>query len=290
MLKAIARMLGKDEAYLTRPAGKPLDPGPIAATAQIKMKVDARSAPTTGNVVGVLEGSDPRLKDEYVVFSAHYDHLKTSSAGDVYNGADDDGSGTSAVLEIAEALSLARPKRSVLIIFHTGEELGLFGSAFNTDYEPAVPLAKLVADFNIDMIGRTREPGDTDSRDKELCDKDSVYVIGADKLSTELNRISEDTNKETARMRFDYTYNDENHPQRFYYRSDHYNYAKHGIPIIFYFTGVHRDYHRTTDDVDKIDFEKMERITRLVFATGWRVANLDHRLTVDKKPAVQPAR
>ncbi|HEY7547298.1 MAG TPA: M28 family peptidase [Blastocatellia bacterium] len=290
MLKAIARMLGKDEAYLTRPAGKPLDPGPVAATVQIKLKVDARSAPTTGNVVGVLEGSDPRLKDEYVVFSAHYDHLKTSSAGEVYNGADDDGSGTSAVLEIAEALSLARPKRSVLIIFHTGEELGLFGSAFNTDYEPAVPLAKLVADFNIDMIGRTREPGDTDSRDKELCDKDSVYVIGADKLSTELNRISEDTNKETARMRFDYTYNDENHPQRFYYRSDHYNYAKHGIPIIFYFTGVHRDYHRTTDDVDKIDFEKMERITRLVFATGWRVANLDHRLTVDKKPAVQPAR
>lgn len=290
MLRAIARSLGRDEAYLTRPAGKPLEPARIAATAQIKMKVEVRSAPTTGNVVGVLEGSDPKLKDEYVVFSAHYDHLKTSNAGEVYNGADDDGSGTSAVLEIAEALSLARPRRSVLIIFHTGEELGLFGSVFNTDHEPVVPLAKLVANFNIDMIGRTREPDNTDSRDRELCDKDSVYVIGADKLSTELNRISEETNKKTIRMRFDYTYNDEKHPQRFYYRSDHYNYAKNGIPVIFYFTGVHRDYHRTTDDVDKIDFAKMERITRLVFTTGWRVANLDHRLPVDKKPTAQPAR
>jgi hypothetical protein len=287
MLKAVARAMGKDEAYIARPAGKPLDPGPIALTAQVKMKVEVRSAPVTGNVIGVLEGADPRLKDEYVVFSAHYDHLNSQS-GEVYNGADDDGSGTSAVLEIAEALALARPRRSTLIIFHTGEELGLFGSAFNTDHEPAVPLAKLVANFNIDMIGRTREAGNTDSRDRELSDKDSVYVIGADKLSTELHRISEETNKETARMRFDYTYNDENHPQRFYYRSDHYNYAKHGVPVIFYFTGVHRDYHRATDDVDKIDFAKMERITRLVFATGWRVANLDHRLRVDKRPA--PAR
>jgi Zn-dependent M28 family amino/carboxypeptidase len=110
-------------------------------------------------------------------------------------------------------------------------------------------------------------------------------VIGADKLSTELNRISEQTNAETARLRFDYTYNDEKHPQQFYYRSDHYNYAKHGIPIIFYFTGVHRDYHMTTDDIEKIDFDKVERISRLILATGWRVANLDHRVTVDKKPA-----
>ena len=146
-----------------------------------------------------------------------------------------------------------------------------------------MPLEKLVADFNIDMIGRTRLEGDTDPRNKELTDKDSVYVIGADKLSTELNKLSEETNAETARLKFDYKYNDENDPEHFYYRSDHYNYAKHGVPIIFYFTGVHRDYHKTTDDVDKIDFDKMERITRMIFALGWRVANLDHRIVVDKK-------
>jgi Zn-dependent M28 family amino/carboxypeptidase len=149
-----------------------------------------------------------------------------------------------------------------------------------------VPLAKLVADFNIDMIGRSRPDGDTDPRDRELTDKNTLYVIGADKLSSELNKISEQTNAETGRLNFDYTYNDERHPQRFYYRSDHYNYAKHGIPIIFYFTGVHRDYHKPTDDVDKIDFEKMERISRLIFATCWRVANLDHRVIVDKKAQV----
>jgi Predicted aminopeptidases len=285
MVKAISKIMGKDSAYLMS-LGKPLQPMTIAANADIKMKVAVKEAPPAQNVAGMLEGSDPKFKDQYIVFSAHYDHLKTSDNGEVYNGADDDGSGTVSVLEIAQAFAIGpRPKRSVLIIFHTGEELGLFGSEFNTDYEPIVPLEKLVANFNIDMIGRTRSEGDTDPRDKELTDKDSVYVIGADKLSTELNKLSEETNTETAHMKFDYTYNDENHPEHFYYRSDHYNYAKHGVPIIFYFTGVHRDYHKTTDDVDKIDFGKMERITRMVFALGWRVANLDHRLVVDKKPS-----
>jgi Zn-dependent M28 family amino/carboxypeptidase len=203
----------------------------------------------------------------------------------VYHGADDDGSGTVSVLEIAQAFSLGpRPSRSILIVFHTGEELGLFGSAYNTDYEPVVPLQKLVADFNIDMVGRSRPAGDDDPRDAHLTDKDSIYIIGADKLSTELNKLNEETNLATARLNFDYTYNDEKHPERFYYRSDHYNYAKHGIPIIFYFTGVHRDYHKPSDVVEKIDFEKMERIDRMIFATGWRVANLDHRLVVDKRP------
>jgi Zn-dependent M28 family amino/carboxypeptidase len=203
----------------------------------------------------------------------------------VYNGADDDGSGTVSVLEIAQAFSIGpRPKRSILIVFHTGEELGLFGSEYNTDYEPVVPVGKLVANLNIDMIGRSRSDTDQDPRDAYLTDKNSVYVIGSDKLSTELHRLSEETNAETARLRFDYTYNDETHPERFYYRSDHYNYAKHGVPIIFYFTGVHRDYHQPTDDIDRIDFDKMERIDRMIFALGWRVANLDHRLVVDKKP------
>jgi hypothetical protein len=285
MIKAIAKALGKEPSELMNTEGKPLQPAAMSATAEMKMKVEVKNAPPAQNVAGILEGSDPKLKDEYVVFSAHYDHLKTEEGGEVYNGADDDGSGTASVLEIAQAFALGpRSKRSVLIMFHTGEEIGLFGSKFNTDYEPVVPLEKLVADLNIDMIGRSRPEGDTDSRDKELTDKNSVYIIGADKLSTELNKISEQTNADTARMNFNYTYNDVNHPEGFYYRSDHYNYAKHGIPIIFYFTGVHRDYHRPTDDVDKIDFEKMERIDRMVFATGWRIANLDHRLVVDKKP------
>ena len=287
--KALAKAMGKEETYLMSPKSEEVRPLAINASGEIKVDVDVKEAPPACNVVGVLEGSDARLKDEYVVFSSHYDHLQSKDNGEVYNGADDDGSGTVSVLEIAQAFAVGpRAKRSVLIIFHTGEEMGLLGSQFNADYEPVVPLSKLVADFNIDMIGRSRAPGDTDVRDRELTDKDSVYVIGADKLSTELNQISEQTNAETTRLRFDYTYNDEAHPQQFYYRSDHYNYAKHGIPIIFYFTGVHRDYHMPTDDIEKIDFEKMERISRMILATGWRVANLDHRLVVDKKKTSGP--
>ena len=284
LIKAIAKAMGKESSDLTSSPNK-LKPIELAASAEIKLRVDVKDAPPAQNVAGILDGADPKLKDEYVVFSAHYDHLKTSDRGEVYHGADDDGSGTVSVLEIAQAFSLGpRPMRSILIVFHTGEELGLFGSEYNTDYEPVVPLQKLVADFNIDMVGRSRPAGDDDPRDARLTDKDSIYIIGADKLSTELNRLNEETNLATARMKFDYTYNDEKHPERFYYRSDHYNYAKHGIPIIFYFTGVHRDYHKPSDVVEKIDFEKMERIDRMIFATGWRVANLDHRLVVDKRP------
>jgi Zn-dependent M28 family amino/carboxypeptidase len=285
LISAIAKAMGKESAYL-QPAGKPAQPMLIPAKASVRVAASVKDAPPAQNVIGIFEGADPKLKDEHVVFSAHYDHLKTLDNGEVYNGADDDGSGTVAVLEIAQAFTVGpRPPRSILIIFHTGEELGLFGSEYNTDYEPAIPLAKLVADFNIDMIGRSKPEGDTDPRDRELSDKDTVYVIGADKLSSELHKLNEATDNETAHLKFDYRYNDENHPERLYYRSDHYNYAKHGIPVIFYFTGLHRDYHRTTDDVDKIDFEKMERIARMIFATGWRVANLDHRLVVDKAAA-----
>lgn len=279
LVKALAEAIGIEADQLSQPAGKPLGPAPMAAAAEISLSVKAEEAPLTQNVVGVLEGSDPKLKGEYIVLSAHYDHLETGADGQVYNGADDDASGTAAVLEIAQAFALGpRPRRSVLVIFHTAEELGLFGSEYNTDYEPVVPLESLVADFNIDMIGRSRSEGDADMR---LTDKNSIYIIGSDKLSSELHRISEQTNADTVRFRLDYTYNDENHRERLYYRSDHYNYAKHGIPVIFYFTGLHRDYHRTTDDPDKLDYEKMERISRLIFATAWRVANMDHRLKVD---------
>lgn len=284
LIKTIAKQMGTDASALVAPGDK-LKPAEVTATAEIKLKVAVEDAPPAQNVAAILDGADPKLKDEYVVFSAHYDHLQTSEKGEVYHGADDDGSGTVSVLEIAQALAVGpRPKRSILIVFHTGEELGLFGSEYNTDYEPVVPLEKLVADFNIDMVGRSRPEGDDDPRDARLTDKDSIYIIGADKLSTELNKLNEETNLDTARLKFDYLYNDERNPERFYYRSDHYNYARHGIPIIFYFTGVHRDYHRPSDVVEKIDFEKMERIDRMIFATGWRVANLDHRLVVDKRP------
>ena len=286
LIKAIAALTGKDLAFLQSPGGKDVAPQALEASARITIKAELKQAPPAQNVVGVLDGSDPSLKDQYVAFSAHYDHLKTGDGGEVYTGADDDGSGTVSVLEIAKAFSISHPRRSILIIFHTGEELGLLGSEYNTDYSPVIPLDKIVADFNIDMVGRSRPDGDSDPRDAHLTDKNSLNIIGADKLSSELNRISEQTDQDTERMRFDYTYNDESNPERFYYRSDHYNYAKHGIPIIFYFTGVHADYHQPTDSVDKIDFDKMERIDRLVFATGWRVANLDHRLVVDKKPGI----
>jgi hypothetical protein len=285
LVKAIATALNRPTSALTVFDGKPMKAAALNSVGEIKTTATVKDTPPAQNVVAVLEGTDAKLKDEYLVVSAHYDHLEVSGNGQVYNGADDDGSGTSAVLEIAQAFTLERPKRSILIVFHTGEELGLYGSEFNTDYEPVVPLNKLVANLNIDMIGRSRPEGDNDARDKELTDKNSIYIIGSDKISTEFHKLNEQTNKDTEKMRFDYLYNDENHPQRFYYRSDHYNYGKHGIPIIFYFTGVHRDYHQTTDDVEKIDFTKMERINRLIFAFGWRVANLDHRPVLDKKSA-----
>jgi Peptidase family M28 len=233
---------------------------------------------TTQNVAGILEGTDPVLKNEYVVFSAHYDHLKTGSNGEIYPGADDDGSGTTAILTIAHAMSLERPKRSVLVMFHAGEELGLLGSEYNTDYAPVVPLDKMVADLNIDMIGRSKLAGDNDTADEHLTDANSVYLVGSNRISQELHQLSEDTNSQFQKMKLDYYYNDPDNPERIYYRSDHWNYAKHGIPVIFYFDGVHVDYHKPTDTVDKIDFAKMTKITRLVFETGWRIANLDHRL------------
>ncbi|MBI3948935.1 MAG: M28 family peptidase [Acidobacteria bacterium] len=234
----------------------------------------------TQNVIGILDGADPQLKHEYVMFSAHMDHLE-STATEVFNGADDDASGTSALLEIAQAFALGPPpRRSIIIMFHTGEEEGLLGSKYFVEH-PTVPLQSVVVDLNVDMIGRTRRPGDTHPANSELGDANTVYLIGSDKLSQELHQLSEQTNQDTVKMNLDYRYNREDHPQRLYYRSDHWNYAKNGIPVIFYFTGLHEDYHRPTDDVEKLDFEKMVRIARLIFSTGWRIANMDQRLKLD---------
>lgn len=253
---------------------------PKALDASARMTIAAQQTRvTTQNVAGILEGTDPQLKKEYVVFSAHYDHLKTGPKGEVYHGADDDGSGTTALLAIAHAMSLDRPKRSVLVIFHAGEELGLLGSQYNTDYAPVVPLDKMVVDLNMDMIGRSKPLGDQDKEDEHLSDAHTVYLVGSNRISKELHKISEDTNHEFQKLTLDYYYNDPNNPERIYFRSDHWNYAKHGVPIIFYFDGVHADYHKPSDTVDKIDFKKMTEIARLVFETGWRIANLDHRLS-----------
>jgi Zn-dependent M28 family amino/carboxypeptidase len=241
-----------------------------------------RSEETAPNVVGILDGTDPKLKDEYVVLSAHFDHVATSADGQIYNGADDDGSGTVSILEIARALSLERPKRSIVVAFHTGEELGLLGSRYFTDFEPLVPLQQIVANLNIDMIGRSRRESDTTPANQNLADANTVYVIGSDKHSSELKTISEQTNADLLKLKLDYKY-DLDDRENFWRRSDHYNYAKHGIPIIFYFTGTHEDYHRPTDDLEKIDFDKMARIARTVYATAWRLANLDHRPVIDKK-------
>jgi hypothetical protein len=257
--------------------GEPLQSKVLNASAKAKISLNINTVKTQ-NVVATLEGTDPVMKDEYVTFSAHYDHLKTGKNGEIYHGADDDGSGTTTVLTIAHALSMQRPKRSVFIIFHAGEELGLLGSQYNTDHAPAVPLEKLVVDLNIDMIGRSKPAGDTAEGDKELTDKDTIYLIGANRISPELHEISETTNSDFEKLKLDYLLNDPNHPERIYYRSDHWNYAKHGVPIIFYFDGVHVDYHQPSDTVDKIDFDKMTRVGRLVYETGWRLANLDHPL------------
>ncbi|WP_339624766.1 M28 family peptidase [uncultured Winogradskyella sp.] len=229
------------------------------------------------NVVAFIKGSEK--PDEIVVISAHLDHEGIKD-GEVYNGADDDGSGTIAILEIAEAFKMAEkaghgPKRSILFLHVTGEEKGLLGSKHYTDNDPIFPLANTVADLNIDMIGRT------DPERKEG-DRNYIYLIGSDKLSTDLHNISEAVNSKYTNVELDYTYNDENDPNRFYYRSDHYNFAKNNIPVIFYFNGTHADYHKASDTPDKIEYDLLENRTRLVFHTAWEVANRVERLVVDK--------
>lgn len=227
------------------------------------------------NICAFVEGSD--LKDEIIVISAHYDHVGMKNE-EVYNGADDDGSGTVALLEMARAFHQAKkegkgPRRSILFLHVTGEEHGLHGSRFYSD-NPLFPLANTIANINIDMIGR-RGYGKEDH-------DNYIYVIGSDRLSTDLHRISEEANQKYVNLELDYKYNDLNDPNRFYYRSDHYNFAKKGIPAIFYFNGVHDDYHKPTDTPDKIDYPQMAKRTRLAFAVAWELAHITERPKVDK--------
>lgn len=230
----------------------------------------------TENVVAFIKGSEK--PDEFLVISSHLDHIGVSQ-GEVNNGADDDGSGTVALLEIAEAFQQAvkdgnGPKRSVVFLHVTGEEKGLLGSRYYTDQEPVFPLANTVANLNIDMVGRIDPKRDGD--------RNYIYLIGSDKLSTELHELSEEINSKYTNIELDYTYNDENDPNRFYYRSDHYNFAKNNIPIIFYFNGTHADYHRPSDTPDKINYDLLTNRAQLVFYTAWEIANRANRLVVDK--------
>ncbi|TMU56277.1 M28 family peptidase [Flagellimonas algicola] len=251
-------------------------PGAFAATIQLGIE-SSNGQVDSENVAAVIKGTEK--PDEYLIISSHLDHIGVTADGQINNGADDDGSGSVALLEMAEAFKKASdagegPKRSIVFLHVTGEEKGLLGSRYYTDVDPIFPLEQTVANLNIDMIGRI-DP-------KRGGNRNYLYLIGSDKLSTELHNLSEEINEKYTQIEFDYKYNDENDPNRFYYRSDHYNFAKNNIPIIFYFNGTHADYHRPGDTPDKINYDLLENRTRLVFYTAWEVANRDKRVAVDK--------
>jgi len=230
---------------------------------------------TSENVLAFIPGTEK--PEEVIILTAHYDHI--GKEGDVvFNGADDDGTGTVTMLEIAQAFQQAvvdsmGPKRSILIMPVSGEEKGLLGSKYYSNH-PIFPLENTVANLNVDMIGRY------DERHSE--EDNYIYLIGSDKLSSELHDVSEKVNELYTKIDLDYTFNDENDPNRFYYRSDHYNFAKNNVPVIFYFSGVHEDYHKETDTVEKIDYEKTARVARLAFLTAWELANREDRIKLDE--------
>jgi Zn-dependent M28 family amino/carboxypeptidase len=231
--------------------------------------------PDSENIWAYIEGSEK--PDEVLIISAHYDHVGIKN-GDVYNGADDDGSGTVAILQIAEAFQKAKneghgPKRSILFLHVTGEEHGLHGSRFYSE-NPLFPIANTVADINIDMIGR---------RDVEHANTNNyVYVIGADRLSSDLHNITVAQNEKYTKMDLDFKFNDPKDPNHFYERSDHYNFAKNGIPAVFLFNGVHADYHQKSDEPNKIEYDALAKRAQLAFVIAWELANRTDRIIVDK--------
>ena len=240
----------------------------------------------TENVISIIKGTD--FPEEYVVITAHLDHVGYANnggsrgdfKGEIHNGADDDGSGSVAILEIAQAFKKAEnkgkgPRRSIVFLHVSGEEKGLLGSKYYSE-NPIYPMENTVTNLNIDMIGRIDPTREGENRNY-------VYIIGSDHDSQDLHNLSEKTNLETVNIDLDYRYNAKDDPNRFYYRSDHYNFARFGIPIIFYFSGTHEDYHMPTDDPDKIEYDLLESRTRLIFHTAWNIANRDERIVVDPK-------
>ncbi len=273
-------------------AGESGDKAAAAAFAMNKTAslaaVSKKETVWTQNVVAVWEGSDPVLKNEMVAIGSHYDHVgvNPNAAGDdkIFNGADDDGSGTVAMLAIAEALAKTgtRPKRSILFVWHCGEEKGLWGSEYFNKF-PTVDISKVIAQLNIDMIGRSRAAGDENPRNKDLSGPNEVYVIGSEMMSSTLGAITKGVNNSFFKLEYNYRYDDPKDTNRFFFRSDHFNYAVNGIPVAFWFTGVHEDYHRAGDHADKIDYQKMEKITRTIMMTLLKLAELDQRPAVDKQ-------
>jgi Zn-dependent M28 family amino/carboxypeptidase len=229
----------------------------------------------TENVAAIIEGST--YPNEYIVLTAHLDHVGIEN-GEIFNGADDDGSGSMALLEIAEAFKLAeldgnRPKRSIVILHVSAEEKGLLGSKYYTD-NPLYSLDETITNLNVDMIGRT-DPTRNSNNDEY------IYLIGTDRLSTMLHETSEKVNYKTVNLELDYRFNAWDDPNRFYERSDHWHFAKNNIPVIFYFSGTHEDYHQPTDTAEKIRYELLTKRTRLIFHTAWEIANMDEKIEVD---------
>lgn len=240
-------------------------------------KFQGENLPDSENIWAFIEGSEK--PEEILVISAHYDHIGVDQNGKICNGADDDGSGTSALLEIAQAFQMAKkeghgPKRSILFLHVTGEEHGLFGSQYYSE-NPLFPIKNTITDINIDMIGRRD--------DRHPNTNNYIYIIGSDYLSSDLFNITENANNCYTKLDFDYKFNDKKDPNRYYYRSDHYNFAKNGIPSVFLFNGVHEDYHKETDEVSKIEFDALAKRTQLAFVMAWELANRDKRPVVDKK-------
>lgn len=270
-----ARMTGMDTDDWKKKISAKRKPRNFTGKAKIHMDIHRDVLGMSGeNVIGILDGTTK--KNEYIFITAHFDHLGIIN-GQVYNGADDDGSGTVSVMNLARAFCKAReeghgPERSIVFMTVSGEEKGLLGSAWYVEH-PTIPLKDIVCDLNIDMIGRVDEAHKTNPA--------YVYVIGSDKLSSALHTINEQANAVYTRLTLDYTYNDVKDPNRFYYRSDHYNFAKNRIPVVFYFNGTHADYHQETDEVSKIDFDLMSRRAKLVFFTAWELGNRAQRIVVD---------
>ena len=274
------------EAYT---GGAPLNAFNFSPSKTVNLSVaEKKETATTQNVVALWEGSDPKLKSEMVAVGAHYDHVgvRPNEKGEdkIWNGADDDGSGTVAVLAMAEALakSAKRPKRSILLVWHAGEEKGLWGSEYFNKF-PTVDIKKVVAQLNIDMIGRSKKTGDANPLNKDLSGETEVYVIGSEMMSSKLGAITKSTNDSFLKLGYNYRYDDVKDTNRFFFRSDHFNYAVNGIPIVFWFDGVHEDYHGANDEPDRIDYPKMERISRTIFLTMWEIADLKERPAVDKQ-------
>jgi Zn-dependent M28 family amino/carboxypeptidase len=262
----------------------------VKVTINVENTYEPVTTQLTRNVVGMVEGSDSKLKDTYVMFGAHLDHVGYAisnqnppgrvnnpiQADKIWNGADDDGTGTTAELAIAKAFATGpKPKRSVVFVWHSGEEANLYGSRYNADF-PVVPLEKIQCQLNIDMIGR--------NRDNDPLQSNTVFVIGADRISTDLHNLVVDTNATLAvPLKLDYEYNDSADSNSFYTRSDHYSYASKGIPIAFFFTGTHPDYHANSDSIEKILFDKQAHVAQLIYQTGFAVADTEKSLQRDNR-------